>query len=90
MALGAQSRDILHRRGARRYAVLALAGVVPGVALAYAAGRSMEALLAGVKPADARDARQRRRAVRRDDLVGSLAPTLRAMRVDPITALRAE
>ena len=33
--------------------MLALAGVVPGVALAYAAGRSMEALLAGVKPADA-------------------------------------
>ena len=33
--------------------LLAVAGVIPGIALAYAAGRSMEALLAGVKPADA-------------------------------------
>ena len=46
---------------------LAVAGVVPGVAVAYAAGRSMEALLAGVKPADAAHARQRRRAVGADD-----------------------
>ena len=37
----------------RRCLWLAVAGVVPGIALAYAAGRSMEALLAGVKPADA-------------------------------------
>ena len=46
MALGAQSGDIL-RMVVRRSVMLALAGVVPGVALAYVAGRSMEALLAG-------------------------------------------
>src|SRR5438876_406296 len=52
LALGAQSGDILSMI-LRRSVMLAIAGVVPGVALAYAAGRSMEALLAGVKPADA-------------------------------------
>ena len=35
-----------------RGVLLAIAGIVPGVLLAYAAGRSMEALLAGVKPTD--------------------------------------
>ena len=38
MALGAQSSDILPMI-VRRGVLLALAGVVPGVALAYAAGR---------------------------------------------------
>ena len=33
-----------------RGAVLAVAGVIPGVAMAYAGGRMMEALLAGVHP----------------------------------------
>ena len=49
MALGAQSGDILWMV-VRRSVLLALAGVIPGIALAYVAGRSMEALLAGVKP----------------------------------------
>ena len=31
----------------------AVMGVAPGLALAYAAGRAMEALLAGVEPGDA-------------------------------------
>ena len=52
MALGAQSGDILSMV-MRRSVMLAVAGVVPGVALAYAAGRSMQALLAGIAPADA-------------------------------------
>ena len=48
--------------------MLAVAGVVPGVALAYAAGRSMEALLAGVKPADALTLASAVGAVGRDDV----------------------
>lgn len=89
MALGATSRDIL-AMVLRRSVMLAAAGAVPGVALAYAAGHSMEALLAGVTPADAPTLAGAVVLVAVMTLAGSLIPTLRAMRVDPITALRAE
>jgi ABC-type antimicrobial peptide transport system permease subunit len=89
MALGAQSGDIL-RMVVRRSVMLALAGVIPGIALAYVAGRSMEALLAGVKPADAPTMIAAVSLAVLMTVVGSVMPTLRALRVDPITALRAE
>jgi putative ABC transport system permease protein len=89
IALGAQSGDIL-RMIVRRSVMLAFAGIVPGVALAYAAGRSMEALLAGVKPADAVTMLAAVALSALMTLIGSLMPTVRALRVDPITALRAE
>jgi predicted lysophospholipase L1 biosynthesis ABC-type transport system permease subunit len=89
MALGAQPSDIL-RMVLRRSVLLALAGVIPGIALAYVAGRSMEALLAGVKPADATTMVAAVGLSVLMTVVGSLMPTLRALRVDPITALRAE
>jgi putative ABC transport system permease protein len=74
----------------RRCVMLAIAGVVPGIAIAYAAGRSMEALLAGVKPADALTLAGAVALSVLMTIAGSLAPTLRALRVDPMTALRAE
>jgi predicted permease len=89
MALGAQSSDILSMV-VRRCVWLAVAGVVPGIALAYAAGRSMEALLAGVKPADTVTLAAAVGLSVLMTFVGSVTPTLRALRVDPITALRAE
>jgi putative ABC transport system permease protein len=89
MALGAQSRDILSMV-MRRCALLAVAGVVPGIAIAYAAGRSMQALLAGVPPADAVTLTTAIALTVQMTALGSLMPTLRALRVDPITALRAE
>ena len=58
--------------------------------LAYWAGRSMEALLAGVKPADASTMAAAVGLSALMTIVGSVMPTLRALRVDPITALRAE
>jgi predicted permease len=88
-ALGAQSSDILHMV-LRRSVVLALAGVVPGIALAYAAGRWMEALLAGVKPADAATFIAAVTLTVVMTILGSVMPTLRALRVDPITAIRTE
>ena len=88
-ALGAQSGDILGMVLSRS-ALLALAGVIPGVALAYAAGRSMEALLAGVKPADAPTMLAAVALSALMTVAGSVMPTLRALRVDPMTALRAE
>ena len=89
IALGATSSDILSMV-VRRSVRLALAGLVPGVALAYAAGRSMEALLAGVKPADAATMGASVTLVVVMMFLGSLLPTLRALRVDPLTAIRTE
>jgi predicted permease len=89
MALGAQSSDIL-RMIVRRSVLLALAGVIPGIALAYVAGRSMEALLAGVKPADWPTMAAAVGLSVLMTIVGSVMPTLRALRVDPISAIRAE
>ena len=54
------------------------------------AGRSMEALLAGVKPADACTLAAAVGLALAMTVVGSVAPTLRALRVDPITALKTE
>ena len=89
LALGAQSSDILSMV-VWRGVTLAIAGIVPGVLLAYAAGRSMEALLAGVKPTDGPTLAGAVALAFLMTVLGTLAPTLRALRVDPITALRAE
>jgi predicted permease len=89
MALGAQSSDILSMVWGRCL-TLAIAGVIPGVALAYGAGRSMEALLAGVKPADTLTLASAVALSLLMTFVGSMAPALRAVRIDPITAIRTE
>jgi len=89
MALGAQRLDIL-RMVMMRSAWLSIAGVVPGLALAYAAGRSMQALLAGVTPTDPRTFSATAALTIVMTLVGTLMPTIRALRVAPITALRTE
>lgn len=89
MALGAQPADILRMIGGQSLR-LALAGVVPGVAVAYATARAMGGLLPGVGPGDP----QTYVAIVGLSVVmtaaGSLLPTLRAVRVDPVQALRAE
>ena len=51
IALGAKARDIVSMVLGRS-AMMAMLGVVIGAALAYAAGRSMQALLFGVDPAN--------------------------------------
>ena len=89
VALGAQARDILSMILSRGL-LLAAAGIVPGAVLAYLSGRSMEALLAGVKPWDATAFASAMALSVLMTVGGSIAPTLRALRVDPITALRAE
>ncbi len=89
IALGAQSGDILGMV-VKRSLWLAAAGIVPGVALAYGAGRAMEALLAGVKPFDGPTFGMTILVAMVMTVAGTLMPTLRALRVDPITAIRAE
>ena len=89
IALGAQPGDILSMV-LGRIALLVAAGVVPGVALAYAAGRWMEALLAGVKPADVTTLAAAVGLSVAMAIAGSVMPALRALRVDPLTAIRTE
>ncbi|MBA3522160.1 MAG: ABC transporter permease [Gemmatimonadales bacterium] len=89
MALGARPRDIVSmvmRQGVR----LALAGVLPGVVLAYMSGRALQALLASVQPGDASTFVTVVGLCLLMTAVGCLFPTLRAVRVDPISAMRAE
>jgi predicted permease len=89
MALGAGRGDIL-RMVVSRGAALALAGVLPGIALAYAAGRSMQALLAGVTPADPLTCSGVAALGLVMTIAGTLVPAVRAVRVDPISVIRAE
>jgi putative ABC transport system permease protein len=89
IAMGAQPRDIL-KMVLRQGAVLAAIGVVLGSALAYASGRAMQALLAGVSPADAATFLSALALSVLMALVGSLLPALRAVRVDPMTVIRSE
>jgi putative ABC transport system permease protein len=89
VALGAQPRDIL-KIVLQQSLALAAAGVLIGVALAYAAGEAMRALLVGVTPGDPATFLIAAALCLLMTAAGSLAPSLRAIRVDPITALRAE
>jgi predicted permease len=89
VALGAKPRDILGMV-VRQAAWVSLAGVVPGAVLAYQAGLAMQALLAGVKPNDPATFLAAAALCVAMTLFGSLLPAWRAVRVDPITALRAE
>ncbi len=89
MALGAVPRNILGMV-MRQAATVALAGVLPGAALAYLAARAMQALLAGVSPDDPATFAAAIGLCVAMTLLGSWLPAWRAVKVDPITALRAE
>jgi predicted permease len=89
MAMGAQSTDILKMILSKSFRV-AITGAVFGLTLAYAAGRAMEAILAGVKPADAVTVLSACALALFTTLSGSLVPAIRAIRVDPASVLRAD
>jgi putative ABC transport system permease protein len=89
IALGARSGNIL-TMVLQQGMLLSVAGLLPEVALAYAAGRAMESLLAGVKPADTVTFMSAVGLCLVMSLVGSLLPALRAVRVDPLTVIRSE
>ena len=89
MAMGARSGDIL-RMVFREGVLLAVVGGVVGLGAAYTAGRMMEALLAGVRPGDAVTFLAAVGLALAMTVTGSLLPALRAARVDPTEALRAE
>ena len=89
MALGAESSRV-RRMVMREGLVLALAGIIPGAAVAYAAGRAMQALLVGVSPGDTATFAIAIALCIATTLFGCLRPAVRASRVDPMTAIRAE
>jgi ABC-type antimicrobial peptide transport system permease subunit len=89
LALGAQRRDIL-TMVLRQGILLATAGLLPGLALAYAAGRALQTLLVGVSPTDFVTFASAVGLTLLMTLAGTLLPTLRAVRIDPIKAIRAE
>jgi putative ABC transport system permease protein len=89
MALGAQRSGILGmvlRDGIK----LAIAGLVPGVVLAYQAGRALSALLFGVNPGDAPTFLSVVVLCLGMTVAGSLLPAIRAVRLDPTLAIRNE
>jgi predicted permease len=89
LALGAGHGDIF-KMVLVQGAVLAVAGLVPGLALAYIAARLMESLLAGVRPADALTFSTAAALCLITTLLGTLFPALRAVRADPTAIMRAE
>jgi ABC-type antimicrobial peptide transport system permease subunit len=89
IALGAQRSDIL-AMVLRQAVMLVGAGLLPGLALACIAGRSLQALLVGVTPADSVTFASVIGLTLLMALAGTLPPTLKALRVDPIRAIRME
>ena len=89
IALGAKAQDIISMVLGRS-AMMAVLGVVIGAALAYAAGRSMQAMLFGVDPANPAVFGAAAGLALIMTLASSLLPAWRAVRIDPIAATRTE
>ena len=69
---------------------LALLGIVPGVLIAYAAARAMSTLLFGIAPGDPATFLSAIGLALAITFAGSFVPALRAVRVSPMSVLRAE
>ena len=89
MALGATATDI-KRLGLRHGLMIALTGGVLGSALAVVLGRTIAALLYGVSPSDPVSLAAIVTVLAAVVLMASYVPALRATRVEPTTALRAD
>ena len=89
LALGATSAD-LGLLVARQAGLLVAAGLGVGAGGALVAGHAVEELLIGVSPGDALTLAGATLVLGLAALVACLAPVLRATRLDPVRALRAE
>jgi putative ABC transport system permease protein len=87
--MGAQMRDIL-RMILGESLLLATIGIAIGALLAYIVARTMEALLAGVSPRDPWTFVVAMSVALIMTLAGSALPALRAVRVDPMSVIRAD
>jgi predicted permease len=89
LALGAEPGRVA-RMIVGEAARLALLGGIPGILIAYGAARAMSALLFGIPPGDPLSLTVGALLVMLVTLVGALAPASRAVKVDPIIAMRAD
>ena len=89
MALGAGRRDILHLVLQQGLA-LVIAGVLSGAVLAWALTRSMATILVGVSPTDALTYLTATLLLAAIGFWACYAPARRAMKLDPMVALRYE
>ena len=89
MAIGATSRDIL-TMVVRQGLLPSAAGLGIGLAASYAVNRALEAQLVQVSPADPVALVTASAVLALSAVLGCLLPALRAMRVDPVVALRHE
>jgi len=89
MALGATPGSIVGMV-LRESFVLAAVGAVLGLGLSWAAGRSLQALLAGVAPTDAPTLASALAMAMLMTLLGSVVPAWRAAHVDPARVMRAD
>ena len=89
MALGAEP-GLVARMVVSEGIRMALIGVVPGVLIAYGAARAMASLLFGVRPDDPATIAVAASACFLTAVAACVRPALRAARIDPIAALRAD
>jgi len=89
MAIGAQAGDIARRIAAEAFAMV-LAGAVVGVAGGMASARYVESLLYQVKAGDVRMFAVPALTILAAALVAAMPAVIRAVRIDPVSALRAE
>jgi predicted permease len=89
LALGAEPRSVA-RMIVGEAGRLALLGGIPGLLGAYVAARAMSLLLFGIPPSDPLTLAGGVLLVMAVTVVGSLVPAARAVRVNPLEAIRAE
>jgi putative ABC transport system permease protein len=89
MALGARRRDVA-RLVLRQLRTLLLAGLVPGLLLAWGLGRALQGFLVGVTPTDWRVYLAICLLLAGVAVIAALEPARRATGVDPVKALRYE
>jgi putative ABC transport system permease protein len=89
MALGAQESDVF-RLVLREGTVLAVVGVLAGIALSFAATRAIQSWLFGIERGDIRTFAATAVGLVAIAVAASYLPARRAMKVDPLLAMRAE
>ena len=89
MAIGAQARDIARRVTADVFSMV-LAGALAGLALGMASVRYIETLLYQVKATDLTMLAVPSLTILAGALLAALPAVFRAVRIDPVTMLRAE